>query len=162
MKMYEWTVKIRVAENWIADGFDLTDDRGQSMLEKALPYAFESEIACEVIATPDADEIARAQGYKDAKHRAERRGESFDVAGSKSRVGDRTLAEIIGAGPVMRWGDEHEAELDDYLKTVGHNITALKQTEHVDETTRAARLDVAEQIRRVLLAMRREKGSCLP
>lgn len=36
---FKWTVEIEVHETWVADGFDMTEDRLRHMLEMALPYA---------------------------------------------------------------------------------------------------------------------------
>lgn len=69
---YEWTVKIRVNAVWVADGFDLTDERVHDMVSHDLQYAHSYEIETEVVKAPDADEVAREMGYKSAKHRQAR------------------------------------------------------------------------------------------
>lgn len=62
-KFYEWTVKIRVSANWVADGFDLDADRVHDMVARDLTHAYGSEIQCEIVTAPSADDIAREQGY---------------------------------------------------------------------------------------------------
>ena len=63
----EWTVKIRVSENWVEDGFDLDADRLQSMLENTLPLAYSHEVEGEVVTAPDPKEIRRIQGYTESQ-----------------------------------------------------------------------------------------------
>lgn len=62
-KFYKWTVEIEVAAEWVADGFDLTDERAHSMVAHDLRYADGSEIRCKVISKPPDAEIAEEQGY---------------------------------------------------------------------------------------------------
>lgn len=71
---YEWTIKIRVAPCWVADGFDLTADRAHTMVWRDLGYAHGSEIEAEIVAAPDPDRVAREMGYKSAAEREERKG----------------------------------------------------------------------------------------
>lgn len=72
-KFYTWTVKFRIHNTWIADGFDLTPDRAFDMLARALPHArMGSELFAEVVASPDPDEVAREMGYRDAAHRGKK------------------------------------------------------------------------------------------
>ncbi|MEK7706210.1 MAG: hypothetical protein AAB426_14715 [Myxococcota bacterium] len=63
MRHYEWTVKIRVAATWVADGFDLTAERAHSMVAKDLGYARGDEIETEIVAAPPDRDIATEQGY---------------------------------------------------------------------------------------------------
>lgn len=63
MRYYEWTVKIRVAATWVADGFDLTADRAHDMVAKDLGYANGSEIETEIVTAPVDRDIATEQGY---------------------------------------------------------------------------------------------------
>ena len=67
MKFYEWTVKIRVNAVWVADGFNLTEDRLNSILGEHLDYARSTEYEGEIVKAPNADAIAREQGYTSAK-----------------------------------------------------------------------------------------------
>lgn len=65
MKFFKWTVEIEVAEVWVADGFDLDDDRAQGMLERELGWAYSHELRSTVLSAPDPAEIRKAQGYTD-------------------------------------------------------------------------------------------------
>ncbi len=58
---YEWTVKITVDPIWVADGFDLDQDRLMDILSRELGYARCHEYGGEVLTTPDADEIRAEQ-----------------------------------------------------------------------------------------------------
>lgn len=62
---YTWIVKIQVHPRWVADGFDLTDDRLRGILEKVFDFAYEHEFAGKVIDAPDPKEIRQEQGYAD-------------------------------------------------------------------------------------------------
>lgn len=66
---FTWTVEFKVYRTWVEDGFDLTDDRAKDMIENDLTYSHGSETKAKVLSAPDADEIAKAQGYKDAAER---------------------------------------------------------------------------------------------
>lgn len=63
---YRWTVEIQVDAVWVADGFEMTDDRIERMLMNELSSATEYEVAGRVLTAPDPDRIAREQGYKSA------------------------------------------------------------------------------------------------
>jgi hypothetical protein len=64
---FKWVVEIEVDPSWVADGFDMNDERAHSMLAKALPYAYNHELKARVLRAPSADRIARQQGYKSAR-----------------------------------------------------------------------------------------------
>jgi len=61
--MLEWTVKIRVSDNWVADGFDLTEERLKEMVENSLPFAYPHETEVAIVDEPDQSRIRRIQGY---------------------------------------------------------------------------------------------------
>jgi hypothetical protein len=68
MKMFKWTVEFQVSENWVADGFNLDDDRALEMLSKDLGWAIvETELKAKVVKHPNLDEVAQCQGYANAK-----------------------------------------------------------------------------------------------
>ncbi len=75
MSKLKWTVELYVDDNWVADGFDLTDERAKGMLAKALPYSYNSEIDAKVIGRPAARRVARLQGYPTTKEVIEIRKE---------------------------------------------------------------------------------------
>ncbi len=63
---FKWTVEFEVDEIWVADGFDLDDDRAINMLNMDLTLAMrDSEIKAKVLKAPDKATIRRVQGYKD-------------------------------------------------------------------------------------------------
>lgn len=65
MKMFKWIVEFQVADTWVADGFQMTDQRAWDMLSKDLSYAdMDTEIHARVVASPNASLIAKAQGYE--------------------------------------------------------------------------------------------------
>lgn len=64
-RFYEWTVKIRVAATWVADGFDLDADRLYDMVANDLSYARGHEIETEIVASPPAADIRYEQGFQD-------------------------------------------------------------------------------------------------
>ena len=70
-RMLKWTVVFSVDESWVADGFDLTDERAKEMLAHDLKGAFNSEIHAKVIRYPSARRVAWLQGYTDDSGRAE-------------------------------------------------------------------------------------------
>lgn len=54
-------------ETWVADGFDLTDDRALQMLAGDLSYAYGHELGAKVIKAPKPAAILKAQGYEPQK-----------------------------------------------------------------------------------------------
>lgn len=63
MKRFKWTVEFEVDETWVADGFDLTDERAKDMIEGQLGYAYPHETSAKVVSAPSPIEIRLAQGY---------------------------------------------------------------------------------------------------
>ena len=61
---YVYTVRLTVAPDWIADGFDLTDEQALEMLANRLPFAHGHELTAKVIDSPNATDVARLQGGK--------------------------------------------------------------------------------------------------
>lgn len=67
-KSFKWTVEFEVSANWVADGFNLTDDRALSMLAHDLRYAnIGFELGAKVVKKPLRRTIEIAQGYKPGK-----------------------------------------------------------------------------------------------
>jgi hypothetical protein len=62
MKKLEWVIRISVAEKWIEDGFNLTDEKAKDMLASYLPYAYSSELGAKVLEKPHADLIRNLRG----------------------------------------------------------------------------------------------------
>jgi hypothetical protein len=63
-KKFRWTVEFTVDETWVADGFELTQERALEMLAKDLSYAYEHELGARIVSEPDQKAIRKAQGYK--------------------------------------------------------------------------------------------------
>lgn len=63
-KFFKWTIEIEINEVWVADGFEITADRIQEMIQEALGFSREEETRVSVIAAPHPDEIRKAQGYE--------------------------------------------------------------------------------------------------
>ena len=63
--MLKWTVEFSVDSTWVADGFDLTDERAKEMLNNDLKYAYGHELKAKVTKYPSAEKVARLQGFSD-------------------------------------------------------------------------------------------------
>jgi len=63
MKTFKWVVEFEVTENWVMDGFNITDNKATGMLENALPFANGAEFKATIIKSPDAKLIRKTQGY---------------------------------------------------------------------------------------------------
>lgn len=62
-KFYKWTVEFEVAASWVADGFDLTDERAHDMISGDLTYAYGHELRAKVIKAPAPPSIRKEQGH---------------------------------------------------------------------------------------------------
>ena len=62
VRFYEWTVKIRVAALWVADGFDLDSERAHDMVRGDLGHATSVEVETEIVKAPDPKSIRIEQG----------------------------------------------------------------------------------------------------
>jgi len=61
-KMLTWTVQFSVDPSWVADGFDLTDERALDMLAHDLCFAYiDTELKAKVIKSPSEKLIAGLQ-----------------------------------------------------------------------------------------------------
>lgn len=65
MSMLRWTVEFAVDSSWVADGFDLTDERAKEMLNQDLRYAYGHELGAKILKYPSAERVARLQGFSD-------------------------------------------------------------------------------------------------
>ncbi len=75
-KFYKLTVEIEIDPTWVADGFDLTEERLQDMVKSDLGFAYDEEIRCKILKAPDAKSIAVEQGYKSLEDKLERESRS--------------------------------------------------------------------------------------
>lgn len=62
-KFFKWVIEIEVEKSWVADGFDMDNERAHAMLATTLPYAYNTELKARVIKRPDPKAIRKAQGY---------------------------------------------------------------------------------------------------
>lgn len=67
MSKFKWTVEIEVDEVWVADGFDLDNDRMNDIMLEHLSYATSSEVKCKVVKSPSVASVRKAQGYDDTE-----------------------------------------------------------------------------------------------
>ena len=68
-KTYKWTIEIEVSENWVQDGFDISDyspyDLACALQEGILSVAYPGdELKAKVIKSPDAAAISAEQGFE--------------------------------------------------------------------------------------------------
>jgi len=63
MKTFKWVVEFEVTENWVEDGFNITNQKAVGMIENVLPFASGAEFKATVIKSPDAKLIRKTQGY---------------------------------------------------------------------------------------------------
>lgn len=63
MSMLKWTVEFSVDASWVADGFDLTDERAKGMLASDLRYAYGHELGAKVTKYPSAIRVAKLWGH---------------------------------------------------------------------------------------------------
>lgn len=66
-KTFKWTVEFEVSENWVADGFTLTDERALAMLANDLSYAYGHELGAKVIKHPSRMAVLTAFGCTKAR-----------------------------------------------------------------------------------------------
>ena len=60
----KWTVVFEVDEIWVADGFNLTNERALNMLASDLQYAnIDTELNAYLIKSPSQQKIKKIQGY---------------------------------------------------------------------------------------------------
>ena len=62
MKKLKWVIEIEVSENWVEDGFNLTDDNVVNWIANALPYAYGFEIGGKVKKAPNPKLLAKLRG----------------------------------------------------------------------------------------------------
>jgi len=62
---YKWIVEIEIHPRWVADGFDLSEERVLDMLTSRgqLDHAYPHEYEAHIVKAPDPEEIKAEQGY---------------------------------------------------------------------------------------------------
>jgi len=63
IKTFKWVVQFEVTENWVEDGFNLTEEEARNMIGNALPFANGAEYKATVIKSPSQTLIRKTQGY---------------------------------------------------------------------------------------------------
>ena len=69
-KPYIWTVEIHIDPTWVADGFDLDNNRLEAMLMRELSSATGAEVGGYVLKAPDPKQIRAEQGYTEEGYKA--------------------------------------------------------------------------------------------
>jgi hypothetical protein len=62
-KWFKWVVEFQVDTTWVADGFEMTDERAADMLANDLQSAYTHELRAKVIKRPALSKILAVQGY---------------------------------------------------------------------------------------------------
>ena len=65
MKIFKWVVEFEVTEAWVADGFNLSEEKAKNMLANCLPFAYGTELSAKIKKAPSEKSIRLMQGYKD-------------------------------------------------------------------------------------------------
>lgn len=60
---FKWIVEFEVADVWVEDGFEFTDDIAHAMLAEWLSHANGDELKAKVIKSPTIKSIRKMQGY---------------------------------------------------------------------------------------------------
>ena len=59
---FKWVVEFSVDPSWVADGFELTQERALAMLASDIGGAYNHEIDARIVRAPTAARIRRVQG----------------------------------------------------------------------------------------------------
>lgn len=59
---FKWRVEIEVDERWVADGFNLTEERLADLLSRGFPWMPSTEIAGRILKSPKPTTIECVQG----------------------------------------------------------------------------------------------------
>lgn len=70
MKSYRWSFTLDIDADVVADGLAPTSEQLSHALARAFPYVRSSGIRAHVTHAPNADDVARGQGYVDAAQKA--------------------------------------------------------------------------------------------
>ena len=114
LRSFKWTVEFTVAPIWVADGFDLSDERAKAMLAHDLGYAYRHELAARVVSAPHSDAIAQAQGYA-----------SFQDRLARDASYARDVKEGLYRTNLAPKKPEAEGPVD-VLVTIDHAVSALR------------------------------------
>lgn len=70
-----YTVQLEIDAVWVADGFELTNERALDMLYDTLRWVEAEEVSARILQAPEHEDVLREQGYSEARiaaHRGER------------------------------------------------------------------------------------------
>lgn len=62
-RTFKWVLEIEVSEDWVADGFDITEENVQNIADGINPYAVEGEYTARILKAPAPELVRQAQGY---------------------------------------------------------------------------------------------------
>lgn len=65
-KRFKWVVEFEVDASWVADGFEMTQERAKGMIEQELGYSSADETGARILKAPPPDAIRKVQGYAPA------------------------------------------------------------------------------------------------
>lgn len=60
----KWTIEIEMEDTWVADGFDMTDERVSDMLQAYMPHVYGHEVKGRVLKRPPDEVVAKLMGFK--------------------------------------------------------------------------------------------------
>lgn len=144
-KFYKWTVEIAIAETWVEDGFDITDESLHDMMCGVLGYATSTEIRCRVIKRPARQLINKAQGADARRAREDWPDKKYeealcfivtsvdDLGGQASYGRALVFGHKLGAAPGART-QLLGLEPDEYVVEVGDIVTI--ETTTIDNIAR--------------------------
>ena len=66
-KMFTWTVEFSINECWVQDGFNLTKEKSEEMLDSFLPFAYPNEISVKIVKKPTDISLLLARGFSETK-----------------------------------------------------------------------------------------------
>ena len=61
-KYQTWVIELKVANCWVEDGFEFTNENIVDKLQTLLPYAYSHEVKGKILKSPDKKTIAKLQG----------------------------------------------------------------------------------------------------
>lgn len=92
MNAKKWIVEFRVSENWVADGFDLTEEVAKAMIEECLPYAYAAETSAKIISSEDVMALDGApEKMEERKNTGDPRYTLYKCDGPFPRLYDATV-----------------------------------------------------------------------
>ena len=65
MAMLKWVVEFSIDESWIADGFDLTEERAKEMIANEIGWSYSFETSARIVKRPDVAILKRIQNRKE-------------------------------------------------------------------------------------------------